>query len=206
MIMEKRKFPLVILDWANINGAISVLTQQESPRIDFKSFRRIILGEERAPVSRTRIYCALPPVDLPEYRESILGFQRYAKVCKWYVVCKEMEWDTVEPNKLNGNLDIRIAIDVSRFLTKHSATISRLVLISGDGDFDELIYEAHAKNISVTVIASHHNLAGKIRRILREGTDQLIMLETILPGILINGQGSDKERTASDMVREAAKN
>jgi uncharacterized LabA/DUF88 family protein len=74
-----------------------------------------------------------------------------------------------------ANLDIEIVIDMFNTVGQYD----RLILFSGDGDFERAIELLRSKNTTITVVSTE----GMIARELRNATDRYIDLNDIRPHI-----------------------
>jgi uncharacterized LabA/DUF88 family protein len=74
-----------------------------------------------------------------------------------------------------ANLDIEIVIDMFNTVGQYD----RLILFSGDGDFERAIELLRSKNTTITVVSTE----GMIARELRNATDRYIDLNDIRPYI-----------------------
>lgn len=74
-----------------------------------------------------------------------------------------------------ANLDIEIVIDMFNTVGQYD----RLILFSGDGDFERAVELLRSKNTTITVVSTE----GMIARELRNATDRYIDLNDIRPYI-----------------------
>lgn len=84
---------------------------------------------------------------------------------------KEYYDDTSGRYSQKANLDIEIVIDMFNTVEQYN----RVVLFSGDGDFERAIELLRSKNTHITVVSTE----GMIARELRNVTDQYIDLNTL---------------------------
>ena len=86
-------------------------------------------------------------------------------------VLKEYYDDTSGKYSQKANLDIEIVVDMFNTVEQYD----RVVLFSGDGDFERAIELLRSKNTHITVVSTE----GMIARELRNVTDRYIDLNTI---------------------------
>ena len=114
--------------------------------VDYKRMLKVF--EEQAILVRAFYYTALvedqefspirPLVDWLDYN----GFTMVTKPTKEFT-------DPTGRRKIKGNMDIELAIDVMEMLDH----LDHIVLLSGDGDFRQLVEAAQRKGKRVTVIS-----------------------------------------------------
>lgn len=98
-----------------------------------------------------------------------LGYTVRTKILKEY-------YDDVSGRySQKANLDIEIVVDMFNTVDQYD----RVVLFSGDGDFERAIELLRSKNTHITVVSTE----GMIARELRNATDRYIDLNDIRPSI-----------------------
>ena len=88
-----------------------------------------------------------------------------------YKILKEYYDDTSGRHSQKANLDIEIVVDMFNTVEQYD----RVILFSGDGDFERAIELLRSKNTHITVVSTE----GMIARELRNATDQYIDLNSI---------------------------
>jgi uncharacterized LabA/DUF88 family protein len=88
-----------------------------------------------------------------------------------YKILKEYYDDTSGRYSQKANLDIEIVVDMFNTVEQYD----RVILFSGDGDFERAIELLRSKNTHITVVSTE----GMIARELRNATDQYIDLNSI---------------------------
>jgi uncharacterized LabA/DUF88 family protein len=107
------------------------------------------------------------PQDQRGFRDALisLGYTVRTKILKEYYD------DTSGRYSQKANLDIEIVVDMFSTVDQYD----RVILFSGDGDFERAIELLRAKNTHITVVSTE----GMIARELRNVTDRYIDLNTI---------------------------
>ncbi len=88
-----------------------------------------------------------------------------------YKILKEYYDDNSGRYSHKANLDIEIVVDMFNTVEQYD----RVILFSGDGDFERAIELLRSKNTHITVVSTE----GMIARELRNATDQYIDLNSI---------------------------
>ena len=111
------------------------------------------------------------PQDQRGFRDALisLGYTVRTKILKEYYD------DTSGRYSQKANLDIEIVVDMFSTVEQYD----RVVLFSGDGDFERAIELLRAKNTHITVVSTE----GMIARELRNATDRYIDLNEIRKSI-----------------------
>jgi uncharacterized LabA/DUF88 family protein len=111
------------------------------------------------------------PQDQRGFRDALisLGYTVRTKIIKEYYD------DSSGRHSQKANLDIEIVIDMFNTVEQYD----RVVLFSGDGDFERAIELLRSKNTHITVISTE----GMVARELRNATDRYIDLNLIRPFI-----------------------
>jgi len=111
------------------------------------------------------------PNDQRAFRDALisLGFTVRTKILKEY-----RDEDSGRYSQ-KANLDIEIVIDMFNTVGQYD----RIVLFSGDGDFERAVELLRSKNTLITVVSTE----GMIARELRNATDRYIDLNDIRPYI-----------------------
>lgn len=111
------------------------------------------------------------PQDQRGFRDALisLGYTVRTKILKEYYD------DNSGRYSQKANLDIEIAIDMFNTVEQYD----RVILFSGDGDFERAIELLRSKNTHITVVSTE----GMIARELRNATDCYIDLNDIRPDI-----------------------
>lgn len=189
------KYPLVIVDGENLRIILRQLIKNGPAQIDTRKFRTLLTEGQNPPKAFARWY--MPIWEKGARRQPTETFARILQHTGWHTVTKVATpvygGDNGEITSYKANMDVEIAWDVAGFFfsPKLNDRISRLVVVGGDRDFIVFLNEAHERRIPVSWVASHHNLAGDIRRALRHDKgDKLVMIEDILTRIVLeNGEG-----------------
>lgn len=107
------------------------------------------------------------PQDQRGFRDALisLGYTVRTKILKEYYD------DTSGRYSQKANLDIEIVVDMFSTVDQYD----RVILFSGDGDFERAIELLRAKNTHITVVSTE----GMIARELRNATDRYIDLNAI---------------------------
>lgn len=107
------------------------------------------------------------PQDQRGFRDALisLGYTVRTKILKEYYD------DTSGRYSQKANLDIEIVVDMFNTVEQYN----RVVLFSGDGDFERAIELLRSKNTHITVVSTE----GMIARELRNATDRYIDLNDI---------------------------
>ena len=90
-------------------------------------------------------------------------------------ILKEYYDDSSGRYSQKANLDIEIVVDMFNTVDQYD----RVILFSGDGDFERAIELLRSKNTHITVVSTE----GMIARELRNATDRYIDLNDIRPNI-----------------------
>ncbi|MDG2990111.1 NYN domain-containing protein [Candidatus Synechococcus calcipolaris G9] len=111
------------------------------------------------------------PQDQRSFRDALinLGYTVRTKMLKEYYD------DTVGKYSQKANLDIEIVVDMFNTVGQYD----RVILFSGDGDFERAIELLRSKNTHITVVSTE----GMIARELRNATDRYIDLNELRPHI-----------------------
>ncbi len=111
------------------------------------------------------------PQDQRGFRDALisLGYTVRTKILKEYYD------DNSGRYSQKANLDIEIVVDMFNTVEQYD----RVVLFSGDGDFERAIELLRSKNTHITVVSTE----GMIARELRNATDRYIDLNDIRPSI-----------------------
>lgn len=111
------------------------------------------------------------PQDQRSFRDALinLGYTVRTKMLKEYYD------DTVGKYSQKANLDIEIVVDMFNTVGQYD----RVILFSGDGDFERAIELLRSKNTHITVVSTE----GMIARELRNATDRYIDLNELRPYI-----------------------
>ncbi|MBE9029408.1 NYN domain-containing protein [filamentous cyanobacterium LEGE 11480] len=111
------------------------------------------------------------PQDQRGFRDALisLGYTVRTKILKEYYD------DNSGRYSQKANLDIEIVVDMFNTVEQYD----RVVLFSGDGDFERAIELLRSKNTHITVVSTE----GMIARELRNATDRYIDLNVIRPFI-----------------------
>uniref|UniRef100_UPI00073F428A NYN domain-containing protein n=2 Tax=Leptolyngbya sp. NIES-2104 TaxID=1552121 RepID=UPI00073F428A len=111
------------------------------------------------------------PQDQRGFRDALisLGYTVRTKILKEYYD------DTSGRYSQKANLDIEIVVDMFNTVEQYD----RVILFSGDGDFERAIEQLRSKNTHITVVSTE----GMIARELRNVTDRYIDLNDIRPHI-----------------------
>jgi uncharacterized LabA/DUF88 family protein len=111
------------------------------------------------------------PQDQRGFRDALisLGYTVRTKILKEYYD------DTSGRYSQKANLDIEIVVDMFNTVEQYD----RVILFSGDGDFERAIELLRSKNTHITVVSTE----GMIARELRNVTDRYIDLNDIRPRI-----------------------
>jgi len=107
------------------------------------------------------------PQDQRGFRDALIGLGYTVRT----KILKEYYDDTSRRYSQKANLDIEIAIDMFNTVDQYN----RVVLFSGDGDFERAIELLRSKNTHITVVSTE----GMIARELRNAADRYIDLNTI---------------------------
>ncbi|BAU14761.1 hypothetical protein LEP3755_53120 [Leptolyngbya sp. NIES-3755] len=107
------------------------------------------------------------PQDQRGFRDALisLGYTVRTKILKEYYD------DTSGRYSQKANLDIEIVVDMFNTVEQYN----RVILFSGDGDFERAIEQLRSKNTHITVVSTE----GMIARELRNVTDRYIDLNDI---------------------------
>lgn len=107
------------------------------------------------------------PQDQRSFRDALinLGYTVRTKMLKEYYD------DTVGKYSQKANLDIEIVVDMFNTVGQYD----RVILFSGDGDFERAIELLRSKNTHITVVSTE----GMIARELRNATDRYIDLNEL---------------------------
>jgi len=107
------------------------------------------------------------PQDQRGFRDALisLGYTVRTKILKEYYD------DSSGRYSQKANLDIEIVVDMFNTVEQYN----RVILFSGDGDFERAIELLRSKNTHITVVSTE----GMIARELRNATDRYIDLNTI---------------------------
>jgi uncharacterized LabA/DUF88 family protein len=111
------------------------------------------------------------PQDQRGFRDALisLGYTVRTKILKEYYD------DNSGRYSQKANLDIEIVVDMFNTVDQYD----RVILFSGDGDFERAIELLRSKNTHITVVSTE----GMIARELRNATDRYIDLNVIRPFI-----------------------
>lgn len=123
-----------------------------------------------------------------EYRARQENFHSALRDLGYKVIVKEVQWFMDDNREWVGkaNADLDLAVDA----LLQSENLDRVLLVSGDGDFTQVVRALQNKGCRVEVVALHN-----VSRRLREEAD-LFMSGFLIPG-LIPLVGNDGDREAS---------
>jgi uncharacterized LabA/DUF88 family protein len=107
------------------------------------------------------------PQDQRGFRDALIGLGYTVRT----KILKEYYDDTSGRYSQKANLDIEIVVDMFNTVEQYN----RVVLFSGDGDFERAIELLRSKNTHITVVSTE----GMIARELRNVTDRYIDLNDI---------------------------
>jgi uncharacterized LabA/DUF88 family protein len=107
------------------------------------------------------------PQDQRGFRDALIGLGYTVRT----KILKEYYDDASRRYSQKANLDIEIAIDMFNTVDQYN----RVVLFSGDGDFERAIELLRSKNTHITVVSTE----GMIARELRNAADRYIDLNRI---------------------------
>jgi len=107
------------------------------------------------------------PQDQRGFRDALIGLGYTVRT----KILKEYYDDISRRYSQKANLDIEIAIDMFNTVDQYN----RVVLFSGDGDFERAIELLRSKNTHITVVSTE----GMIARELRNAADRYIDLNSI---------------------------
>lgn len=107
------------------------------------------------------------PQDQRGFRDALISLGYTVR----YKILKEYYDDSSGRYSQKANLDIEIVIDMFNTVEQYN----RVVLFSGDGDFERAVELLRSKNTHITVVSTE----GMIARELRNATDRYIDLNTI---------------------------
>ncbi|MDY6781250.1 MAG: NYN domain-containing protein [Cyanobacteriota bacterium] len=111
------------------------------------------------------------PQDQRGFRDALISLGYTVR----YKILKEYYDDNSGRYSQKANLDIEIVVDMFNTCEQYN----RVVLFSGDGDFERAIELLRSKNTHITVVSTE----GMIARELRNATDCYIDLNEIRPHI-----------------------
>jgi uncharacterized LabA/DUF88 family protein len=111
------------------------------------------------------------PQDQRGFRDALISLGYTVR----YKILKEYYDDNSGRYSQKANLDIEIVVDMFNTCEQYN----RVVLFSGDGDFERAIELLRSKNTHITVVSTE----GMIARELRNATDCYIDLNDIRPHI-----------------------
>jgi uncharacterized LabA/DUF88 family protein len=111
------------------------------------------------------------PQDQRGFRDALIGLGYTVRT----KILKEYYDDSLGRYSQKANLDIEIVVDMFNTVDQYN----RVVLFSGDGDFERAIELLRSKNTHITVVSTE----GMIARELRNVTDRYIDLNDIRAGI-----------------------
>ena len=107
------------------------------------------------------------PQDQRGFRDALISLGYTVR----YKILKEYNDENSGRYSQKANLDIEIVVDMFNTVDQYD----RVVLFSGDGDFERAIELLRSKNTHITVVSTE----GMIARELRNATDQYIDLNDI---------------------------
>lgn len=175
--MSHNTGPIVVLDFANFDGAMTLLKKgknlPQSVKVDLeKLIFALTLGST---IVSKSIYLERKQILDAEASKKQDGFTFYLKKAGFNVVTKEMKTINLPGgNQRNkNNFDVEIAVDVCRHIWRRDC--NEIILISGDSDFAYLLKEAKKTGIKTTVVST----AATVSRELRECSDRLIILDDL---------------------------
>ncbi|MGD1901990.1 MAG: NYN domain-containing protein [Geitlerinemataceae cyanobacterium] len=111
------------------------------------------------------------PQDQRGFRDALIGLGYTVRT----KVLKEYYDDSSKRYSQKANLDIEIAVDMFNTVEQYN----RVVLFSGDGDFERAIELLRSKNTHITVVSTE----GMIARELRNAADRYLDLNLIRSSI-----------------------
>jgi uncharacterized LabA/DUF88 family protein len=111
------------------------------------------------------------PQDQRGFRDALVGLGYTVRT----KILKEYYDDSSGKYSQKANLDVEIVVDMFNTVEQYD----RVILFSGDGDFDRAVELLRSKNTHITVVSTE----GMIARELRNATDRYIDLNEIRPEI-----------------------
>jgi uncharacterized LabA/DUF88 family protein len=173
----------LFIDGANLYAAARALAFD----IDYKRLLQLFGSKGR--LIRAFYYTALiedqeysplrPLVDWLDYN----GYTMVTKPTKEFT-------DAMGRRKLNGNMDIELAIDVMEM----AQSLDHIVLFSGDGDFRRLVEAVQRKGVRVTVVSTIRSTPPMVADELRRQADVFIELQDLAPQIMRAHNGGTHHR------------
>jgi len=109
-----------------------------------------------------------PLIDYLEYN----GYDVVTKPAKEFI-------DQNGRRKIKGNMDIELAVDAFE-IAPH---VERIVLFSGDGDFESLVEALQRRGVFVVVVSTTHTQPSMVADDLRRAADQFIDLDDLKASI-----------------------
>lgn len=171
----------VFIDGANTSSAC----RSANLRIDFDKLRKLFT--ERCKLLRIFYYTAVEASghDPQKVQLDWMAYHGYHLVTKPFKT-----YETNGETQRKGNLDIEIAVDVFRMM-RH---VDHIVMLTGDGDFRQLVEEAQLNGCRVTVISTIRASSDDLRR----QADEFVLLDDIRPlieriGFTRIGTGHERE-------------
>ena len=169
--------PIIVLDFANFDGAMMLLKKERNlpqfVKIDLEKLVLALTLGSRVVSKSIYLEKKLPvEADLPRKQDK---FTHYLRKTGFNVVTKEMKTINLPDGaqRSKNNFDVEIAVDVCRHIWRRDC--NEVIIISGDSDFAYLLKEARNNNIKTTVVST----TATVSRELRECSDRLILLDNL---------------------------
>lgn len=140
--------------------------------IDYAKLRRFFV--EQCDLIRIFYYTAIHDDGRPDPLRKVVDWLSY----NGYALCMKpvkLQYDTKGRERVKGNMDMEIAIDMMQMAPK----LQHVILFSGDGDFRRLVDVVQYEGCKVTVVSTIRNVAPE----LRQQTDFYVDMIDFLPFI-----------------------
>ena len=157
----------IFIDAANL----SYVCKAVQSNIDFNKFLPFLRSEYQWDIVNAFFYTALVKDEKSGFinRHNQMDWLRY----HGFTVKVKQAKQYVRPDgsvRVKGNMDIEIAVGMMR--AADTRNINRLVLLSGDGDFRELVeYLQETKGIPVTVMSTKPLVSNDLRAVCNQYVD-----------------------------------
>ena len=149
----------VFIDAVNLHYTINNLGLRG--KFDFEKFRDLFVGRNTYCVCM-RYYTAID--ELPNGERPVQRLLDFLSDHGYELITKEAKAYTNENGmrEVKGNVDVVMTCDVLEI----APSVDRVILVTGDGDFTELVKRVQMKGKRVTVVSSReaNMLSGDLRR------------------------------------------
>lgn len=181
--MQENPFSHAFIDGANLWQACS--RDMLNFNMDFKKLGAWLVRDFNC--VRLNYYTAVRTDD--EGRQTLRKLLDWLSYNSYNVIEKPARFKGHDDNgkaQYKGNMDIEIAVDCARLI--HNTTIRRVVLFSGDSDFEPVVRYMQEYGTHVTIVSTNQTQPPILAESLRKSADAYIDLADLID-VLRNDHG-----------------